>query len=158
MPQKPAVPPRLTGCPLACFLPGFLRCVAYNDWFSWKACMHELSVAQNIVDIVGQYVPADHARDVRLVRIRIGPLAGIVAESLEFCFGAIVSGTPLEKARLDIVETSVESKCGACGRVFTVDGSMFLCPGCGSADVTIMSGTELQVVEIEVSERQAETA
>jgi hydrogenase nickel incorporation protein HypA/HybF len=120
--------------------------------------MHELSIAQNIVDIIGQYVTPVQAPDVRLVKIRIGPLAGIVADSLDFCFGAIVGGTPFENARLDIEQTPVESRCVACGEVFTVEGAAYLCPGCGSAEVRLISGTELQVVEIELADRHAESS
>ncbi len=63
--------------------------------------MHELSIAQNIVDIVQQYVPGEAMGDVRFVRVRVGGLSGIVPESLEFSFSAIVAGTPLGSARLD---------------------------------------------------------
>jgi hydrogenase nickel incorporation protein HypA/HybF len=120
--------------------------------------MHELSIAQNIVDIMDQYVPAGQAGTVRLVKVRIGPLAGIVADSLGFCFEAIVGGTPFENARLDIEETPVRSRCDACGRIFAVEGAAFSCPGCGGAELTLLSGTELQVVEIELSDRQVENS
>jgi hydrogenase nickel incorporation protein HypA/HybF len=117
--------------------------------------MHELSIAQGIVDIIGQYVPEGQAADVRLVKVRVGQMAGVVPDSLDFCFGAIVNGTPLGQARLCIEETPVRSQCTACGEVFAVEGAAFLCPCCGSADVSVISGTELQVVEIELSDRQA---
>jgi hydrogenase nickel incorporation protein HypA/HybF len=116
--------------------------------------MHELSIAQNIVDIIGQYVRDEQAAEVRQVKVRIGPLAGIVADSLDFCFGAIVAGTPLANARLAFEETAIRSSCGGCGRIFEVESAEYACPGCGSAEVTVVSGTELQVVEIELSDRE----
>jgi len=64
--------------------------------------MHELSLANNIFDIVRQYVPAERARAVRSVRVRVGDLAGVVPDSLAFCFGAIVSDTLYEQASLAI--------------------------------------------------------
>jgi hydrogenase nickel incorporation protein HypA/HybF len=117
--------------------------------------MHELSIAQGIVDIIRQYVPEEQTADVRRVRIRVGQMAGIVPDSLDFCFGAIVNGTPMGEARLDIEETPVRSQCGGCGEAFTVEGAAFLCPFCGSREIKIISGTELQVIEIELSDRQA---
>ena len=117
--------------------------------------MHELSIAQGIVDIIRQYVPEDQAAEVRLVRLRVGRMAGVVPDSLDFCFGAIVNGTSLREARLDIEETPVQSKCAACNQVFAVEGASFICPLCGSGEVSIVSGTELQVIEIELAERQA---
>ncbi len=117
--------------------------------------MHELSIAQAIVDIIGQYVPEHQEAEVRLVRVRVGRMAGVVPDSLDFCFGAIVKGTPLGEARLEIEEPPVQARCAGCERVFGVEDACFLCPNCGSGDVSIISGAELQVVEIELSERQA---
>jgi len=119
------------------------------------APMHELSIAQNIVDIIRQYVPDTQGPDVRLVRIKVGRMSGVVADSLDFCFGAIVHGTALSEARLDIEETPLESHCGGCGNTFAVEGACFQCPKCGSGEIQVVSGTELQVVEIELSDRQA---
>lgn len=116
--------------------------------------MHELSIAQSIVDIIGQYVPEDQLADVRLIKVRIGRMAGVVADSLDFCFGAIVDSTSLSQARLDIEETPLRSKCAACSRTFAVEGAAFVCPACGSGEVNIISGTELQIAEIELADRQ----
>jgi hydrogenase nickel incorporation protein HypA/HybF len=117
--------------------------------------MHELSIAQSIVDIIRQYVSDDQAENVSLVKIRVGPLAGVVPDSLDFCFGAIVTDTPLSKARLDIEETRLQSRCTGCNEVFDVEGASFMCPRCGSGEIKLVSGTELQVIEIELSDRQA---
>jgi hydrogenase nickel incorporation protein HypA/HybF len=117
--------------------------------------MHELSIAQGIVDIIRQYVPEHQTTEIRKVKLRLGPLAGIVADSLDFCFGAIIAGTELSQASLQIEATAIRSECGGCGVVFDVEGAVFSCPGCGGADIKIISGTELQVVEIELSDLQA---
>ena len=117
--------------------------------------MHELSIAQSIVDIIHQYVPDHQAGDVRLVKIKVGQMAGVVPDSLDFCFGAIVNDTPLSQARLDIEETPLECQCKICHEIFAVEQASFLCPQCGSGEIKLISGTELQVVEIELSDRQA---
>ncbi len=117
--------------------------------------MHELSIAQGIVDIIGQYVPEDQITDVRLVKVRVGQMAGVVADSLDFCFGAIVNGTSLSGARLGIEETPVRARCAGCSESFAVEDTSFRCPACGGSEVDILSGTELQVVEIELADRQA---
>ncbi|HUL75159.1 MAG TPA: hydrogenase maturation nickel metallochaperone HypA [Vicinamibacterales bacterium] len=64
--------------------------------------MHELGLANNILDIVRQYVPAERACAVRSVRVRVGDLAGVVPDSLAFCFSAIVIDTPYDRASLAI--------------------------------------------------------
>jgi hydrogenase nickel incorporation protein HypA/HybF len=70
--------------------------------------MHELSLANGIFDIVRQYVPAERALLVRAVRVRVGDLAGVVPDSLAWCFSAIVSDTPYEKAWLAFNPTTGE--------------------------------------------------
>ena len=64
--------------------------------------MHELGLAQSIFDIVRANVPVAQAPGVRAVRIRVGDFANVVADSLEFCFGVTVAGTPYDKAVLTI--------------------------------------------------------
>lgn len=64
--------------------------------------MHELSLATGILDIVRQYVPIERAQAVRSVRVRVGDLAGVVPDSLAWCFSAIASDTPYARAFLAI--------------------------------------------------------
>jgi len=64
--------------------------------------VHELGLAQSILDIVHEHVPLARATTVRRVRIRIGEFAGVIPDSLVFCFGAITAGTPFGHAQLDI--------------------------------------------------------
>lgn len=114
--------------------------------------MHELSIAQNILDIVQQYVPASDSRNVKTVRMKVGELSGVVTESLEFCFGAIIMGTHLEGARLDIEQIPLQTECKQCAKLFRVEENNFRCPTCGSDDLSIVSGRELQVTEIELND------
>ena len=114
--------------------------------------MHELSLAQNIVDIVHQYVPAKQSNTVKSVKLRIGELSGVVAESLEFCFSAIVAGTPLRGTTLDIERTPFALRCKTCGHSFTNEYGEVTCPNCFSNATEVVSGTEMRVVEIELKE------
>ena len=115
--------------------------------------MHEMSVAQSIVDIVRQYVPAAQAPGVTAVRVRVGSLSGIVAESLDFCFGALVAGTELDRARLDIEHVPTVCLCRECGVRFEPEALIFFCPSCGSGRAQLLSGSDLQVVHVELEER-----
>jgi hydrogenase nickel incorporation protein HypA/HybF len=114
--------------------------------------MHELSIAQNIVEIVQQYVPGTAMADVRSVRVRVGRLSGIVPDSLEFSFSAIVAGTPLGAARLDIEQVPAICLCEGCSTEFEVADFAFVCPGCGGLNTRLRSGSDLQVVDIELEE------
>ena len=119
--------------------------------------MHELGIAQDIVDIAKQYLPEKMEGTVKSVRIRVGRLSGVVPESLDFCFEAIIEDTPLAGAKLNIETTPVRFLCNACLREFAIEGGDFLCPACGGNDTKLLSGMELQVVEIEITENVTET-
>lgn len=111
-----------------------------------------MSVAQNIVDIVRQYVPEPQAPQVTVVRVRVGSLSGIVAESLAFCFEAIVAGTAYGRARLDIEPVAAACDCGDCGARFEPEHLVFWCPSCGSGRARLVSGSDLQVVHVELDD------
>jgi hydrogenase nickel incorporation protein HypA/HybF len=114
--------------------------------------MHELSIAQSIVEIVGQYVSQAEQLRVRRVTVRVGAMAGVVPDSLEFCFSAVVHHTPLQDARLELVTIPFMVHCHSCGQTSESEPGIALCPLCGSADTEVRSGTELQVVSIDVDE------
>ncbi len=115
--------------------------------------MHELGIAQGILDIVTEHVPEDRLPCVRAVHVRVGETSGILAASLEFCFGAIVAGTACPRAFLEIEPVPTRLACGACRHEFTLGPTpAFVCPSCGSPDVAMLSGGELQVVEVALEE------
>lgn len=114
--------------------------------------MHELSIAHNVLEIVQQHVPQRDARTVRTIRMKVGELSGVVVESLAFCFGAITTGTPLEGARLEIQQIPLQSECRSCAKLFRIEENNFRCPSCGSDDLSIVAGRELQVTEIELND------
>lgn len=118
--------------------------------------MHELSIAQNIVEIVRERVPEKDLPEVSLVRLTIGDLAGVVCDSLEFCYGVITTHTALENSKLKIDRIPARVFCHTCQTVSSTEPSFLLCPACGSADVKLESGTELCVSEIELHARPTE--
>jgi hydrogenase nickel incorporation protein HypA/HybF len=112
--------------------------------------MHELSIAQNILEIVRERLPAGVSCQVKSVRIRVGGSAGIVPDSLEFCFNAIITETPMQGAVLEIERVPFVVKCNSCSKTSTNESGIFLCSFCGGNDVTMISGNELQVTAIEL--------
>ena len=119
--------------------------------------MHELSLAQNIVSVIHEYVPEDRRSQVETVTVKVGDQAGVVADSLEFCFSAIIAGTPLSAARLSIEHVPFVIACNACNATSSNDAGIMLCDQCGSTETKILSGTELQVKEIELRDQPVET-
>jgi len=116
--------------------------------------MHELSVAQSIFDIVCRYVSRPELPLVRTVRVRVGSASGVVPDSLEFSFQAIIIDTPLSGARMEIESIPFRLLCENCHATSNSDEGLRLCPECGSVATTIVSGTELHVKDIELSDEE----
>lgn len=84
------------------------------------------------------------------LRVRVGPLSGVVIDSLRFAFEALSPGTPAEGARLDIEETQPLFRCPQCRTEYTTPVGSYQCPGCGSVSGELLGGHELELVSIEV--------
>jgi hydrogenase nickel incorporation protein HypA/HybF len=118
--------------------------------------MHELSVAQNIVEIIQQHVPESELERVAAVRLKIGAIAGIVPESLEFSFQAITAESSLCHAHLEIECIPFRIYCNTCHAKTENEAGFALCDTCGSTDTKTLSGSALNIVEIEICESEME--
>ena len=111
--------------------------------------MHEMSIAQSVLDIVLQESRNHKINRVLSVAVKVGELSAVETESLRFCFDFLTKGTPAEGARLDIEEVQVTCRCQECGSKFTVQELVFTCPSCQSPKVEMLSGRELSVESFE---------
>jgi hydrogenase nickel incorporation protein HypA/HybF len=124
--------------------------------------MHELSVAQRILEITEEQARKSGLGRVTAVRVRIGGLTTVVPEALNFCFTFAREDTLASRAELVIEEVPAEAKCNSCGKTFPVSEALFfVCPACGGVDTTLLKGQELDLLSIEgetQEEAGAETA
>jgi hydrogenase nickel incorporation protein HypA/HybF len=109
--------------------------------------MHELSLMTQLLD---DAVAAAHGAPVCALRVRVGPLSGVVLESLRFAFEALAPGTSAAGARLDIEETAPAFHCPRCGTDYATPVGSYQCPACGSTQGELRAGHELELVSIEV--------
>jgi hydrogenase nickel incorporation protein HypA/HybF len=109
--------------------------------------MHELALTQCIVDQVAQRLEGQRVTSVQL---EIGKLSGVVPDSVRFCFDLVTNGTALEGSLLVIGEPDGRAHCERCGDDFSLPDLFLLCP-CGSADVRVISGTELLIKSVKVA-------
>ena len=112
--------------------------------------MHELGIAENIMDIVRRSVPEDRVSAVGNIRLRVGQFAGIVPDSLKFCFSVISSDAGMANADLNIEMIPLSASCQDCGNKSEVKNFVFLCPDCGGGNLEIVSGKELEIIDIEI--------
>ncbi|TQL18435.1 hydrogenase maturation nickel metallochaperone HypA [Streptomyces sp. SLBN-134] len=111
--------------------------------------MHEMSVALSVVDQVERAARSGGARGVRRVAVDIGELAGVVPDSLSFCFGLACAGTLLEGAELVTRSVPARARCAPCGRAW--DTGMppdMICAACRGGATELLSGRELRISEV----------
>lgn len=113
--------------------------------------MHELAIAQSIFEVVEARAIECNAVHVKDVRLRVGEASGIVADSLTFCFEMLASLDPvLAGAQLLIDVVPHRAQCRHCAKEFHVENFIACCPTCEEWSSEIVSGTELQILEMEI--------
>jgi hydrogenase nickel incorporation protein HypA/HybF len=113
--------------------------------------MHELSIALSLVDAATDELALLGAVRVQALRVRVGPLSGVVNDALRFAFEAAACGTPIDGARLDIDDVPVTVWCGACEAERPLERVTHRrCPVCGVVTPEIRQGAELELVGLEV--------
>ncbi|MFJ3927350.1 hydrogenase maturation nickel metallochaperone HypA [Streptomyces sp. NPDC090022] len=113
--------------------------------------MHEMSIA---LAVIGQVeAAAERAGDVTAVhsvRLQVGELAGVVPDSLSFCFELACAGTVLEGAALVTDLVPGRARCGSCGHAWAVGMPPRLsCPECGGSSTELLAGRELQIAGVQ---------
>ena len=114
--------------------------------------MHELSIARSIAETARAELHARKTSSLKSIGLRVGALAGVETDSLEFCFEAVTKDTDLEGCSLEVDHLPVRATCSDCGRSFDVEGFVFTCPGCGSGAVEVTQGYELEIAYLEVDD------
>ena len=111
--------------------------------------MHEMSIAQSVLDIILQESQTHKVNRVLSVALRVGELSAVETESLRFCFELLSKGTLVEGARLEIERVQVTCRCQDCGSDFSVEELIFFCPSCQGTKVKMLSGRELSIESFE---------
>lgn len=112
--------------------------------------MHELGLTQHLVEIAEDAARRNGAKRVRTVKVEIGALAGVVPESVEFCFEACSRDTLLEGSRLEILFIPGLGRCYDCRTECALDTYTIACPACGGFSLERLQGEELRVIEVEI--------
>lgn len=112
--------------------------------------MHEMSIAEGIVDIALDTLTANDGHVVHSIQLELGLMSGVERDALLFCFDSVTKGTAAEGAKLEIKTIPIKVQCLDCDAVFMSDTYRFACDKCGSRLVNVLEGREMRVVSIDM--------
>ncbi len=112
--------------------------------------MHEVAIAQSILDLVNERAAGGAFTRVHAVRVAIGALSSVEPDALSFGFDAVTSGTVAQGAKLIIDRTPGRGFCMTCVTEIDVPARGVECPGCHGHQWLVVSGEELKVKDLEV--------
>jgi len=114
--------------------------------------MHEMGIMSGVLETCETV-----ARDAGMTRIThialtIGELTDIQDFALEFAFEALSPQTMARDATLQMTFISPQSRCRSCDKVYGHNRFTMLCPECGSFEIELLRGKELQIDTIDADE------
>jgi len=112
--------------------------------------MHELSLIENVLDLALERAQQHGAERIETITLRIGSLAGVDPDALQFAFEVIKAGSIAEEAELVIEAVPAECFCAECEATFAAADGCCECPACGSISRDLRQGRELQLLSLQL--------
>ena len=115
--------------------------------------MHELAVTESILNVVLRHAGQNGVRRVLGIALRIGELSDLEDTWLQRYFDYLSKDTLAAGARLHIERVPVVFRCEPCRHDFPVnvrEMDQVRCPRCGGERMTLVSGREYFIKNIEV--------
>jgi len=112
--------------------------------------MHELSIALSILDVMEEESKRQGDARVAAVHLKLGPLSGVVKESLLAAFDLAREGTPMQDCQLVIEEIPIVVNCPTCSVQRSIPSMQLMCcPVCSTPTPDVVTGRELEVSAME---------
>ena len=112
--------------------------------------MHEFALGQDIVTTITQQV-TDDLDKITAINIEVGAYSGVVADSLAFGINIIFTEKNLPNVKVNIVKVPTIAQC-VCTREYEMNEIFETCPQCGSFERKIISGMDIVIKSVELSE------
>lgn len=110
--------------------------------------MHEMSIAEGVLDVVEDAARAQGFTKVKEIRLEIGSLSGVEVEALTFCMDVVLERSVAEGARVEIERVPGTGWCLQCGETVPIAALYDPCPKCGGYQVQATGGTEMRVKDL----------
>ena len=121
--------------------------------------MHELSIAMRLVESLEEELADQGDVAVTTVSLRIGALTGLIPEALEFCWEIASDDSALKGSKLAIEVVDAAGYCPQCGEERVISNlQSFRCPVCLTPITKITGGHELEILTLEVLDKDEAAA
>lgn len=115
--------------------------------------MHELSIALSILDVAEEEMERHSGARVDAIHLRLGPLSGVVKESLIAAYELAREQTPFADSRLVFEDVPIVVFCPTCQAERTVESlQVFRCAECKLPVTDVIRGRELELAALELEE------
>lgn len=112
--------------------------------------MHEVSLCENIRELLEVEAREQLFTRVRQVWLDVGAFSCVEPDALRFAFDAVMQGSVAEGAALEIGSVGGRATCLNCGAAAEVTGRFDPCPACGQAALHVAGGDDLRIRKVEV--------
>ena len=112
--------------------------------------MHELSLAENVLQIAEHSRRQANAEQVLAIELEIGQLSAVEPEALRFAMDALLPESTARGAQISYHLVVGRARCRQCQQQFELDFLYDGCPACDSFDKEILAGDELLVKSIQL--------
>src|ERR1700742_1151237 len=94
--------------------------------------MHELALAESILDAVSRELEAYPGATPVRVGVKVGVMAAVDMDALRFCFEIALRGSKWSLLKLDAEVVPGEVHCLVCGHSTRAESTVLDCEHCGS--------------------------
>ena len=112
--------------------------------------MHELSLLENVRELLESHAESQHFTQVTRVTLEIGKLSCVEPDALRFGFDVVMKGSLAENAELIISEAEGLGLCRQCQQQMEMETLYDPCAYCGSPLVQVIQGTEMKIKDLMV--------
>lgn len=112
--------------------------------------MHELSLAESLIETIEDEARKQGFRRVRRVWLEVGALSGVDPEALRFGFEVATQHSCAAGAGLEILTAPGRAWCFACNRAVEIAEYYDGCPRCQGHQLQVTGGRQFQLKELEV--------
>jgi len=112
--------------------------------------MHEIGLAQNVIDIVEQEMDRHGVEKLAAIHLAVGAMSCVVPEQMTSCFEILTENSRLAGTKLKMKMVPITYRCTVCHKEFTSEGITVNCPFCRSGHPELIAGRELRIEYLEV--------